>query len=122
MNISDREYERYLKRYEDRFVIFRDSDKIWKIKCHKYNHIDVWDADNKILCFSVCSCSSNRGLNIYENKFKKSKCWFDIAQRGDSEMNVLFKESDIDHLAYITKPKERKSTYRNVKKAKPREI
>ena len=120
--IDDRQYNEYLRKYEDRFSVNRATDKVWKIKCHKGNELDLWDVNEKLLCFSVFNCISKKGLNIYKKKFNKSGKWFKTTQEGDYEMLVIIKEKELDDLTNIILPIKRRKDYRNLKKVPTEQV
>jgi hypothetical protein len=120
--IIDKDWEDNLRRYEDRYVVKRATDRMWVIKCHKNNIIDTYDLFKNILVFSTHNCLSRRGLNIYYDKLNKSNKWWGISQEGDLEANIIFKEEDLEDLAHILLPKRRRKDYRNLKKVPTEKI
>jgi hypothetical protein len=108
---TDREWEQYLRKYEDRYVLNRQPDRLWTIKCHKGNLIDIYSMKDKKLVFTLSSYPTKKGLNIFYRKLLDSGCWFEVSQEGIGISNIVFYEKDFEKLSYLLLPKKHKSTY-----------
>jgi hypothetical protein len=102
-DISVREWQIYLQKYDDRYKLKRDEIGIWQIKC-KYGTIQTYSIVNQKLCF-VGDFKSKNKLTRF---IKKLPNYCLISQIGDFDIVVVFDESNLDNLVELFEIRKRR--------------
>ena len=105
---QNQEYRLYLRKYSDTFQVKKHEDGIYVLRCYNKNFITIHSLPDKLLLYCLTSGKSSRAQKVLLKKLFNSGYWFEIAQRGDSEMNIIFKDEDLLHLSGVFKIIKRK--------------
>jgi len=115
---QDREWRHYLLKYKNKFKVKKNTDGCYNLACYKNNMVFLCSLDNKLLAYHFQSGKTGRAKNLLRKKLQQNNTWYDeISQEGDTEIILLFKESDLSLVASIFKIRKRrvlKPEYRKV--------
>ena len=99
-------WNRYMKKFGDRYRIFRDEIGEWGIRC-KFGKIQLYSMLKKQLCFigQFRSVRHKGGLlrKLNENTDLTAK----ITQEGDTEVVIMFPEEEFDSIALSLLPRKK---------------
>jgi hypothetical protein len=91
-------WDNYLKKYEDKYLLFYDDAGIWQIKC-KNGEIQLYNFRDKILVF-LGNFSKPHQITYLKKKLPDS-CM--ILDEGVLEIYIIFNESLLDSVSDIFK-------------------
>jgi len=100
--------DNYLKKYRDKYKVFKQQGGVWEIRCKRGNSVCVYDLGDRTLLFAFFSGKSARSVNLLIKKLQQCGVWFKVNQLGDTEATIIFKEDDIEKFELIFKIKKRK--------------
>lgn len=91
-------WNRYMKKFGDRYRIFRDETGEWSIRC-KFGRIMLDSMVKKQLCF-YGSFRSSKHKTWFLKKLNENETYAGkITQEGDAEVVIMFPEEEIDSIA-----------------------
>jgi len=93
-DVPKNKWNRYMKKYMDKYRPFYAEDKIWKLRC-KYGHVELFSLKNQRLCFYGDFLSPMRKTYFY----RKLPPFVEIMQDGYTECVCVFPEEKIDSVA-----------------------
>lgn len=93
-DLPDHFWNIYLKKYQDQYQIFMDSDRIWAIKC-KYGNIKPYSILKGYLVFGSIMFTKKKKTYFLARLYQNLHGFYDITQECDYEINIKFKESDL---------------------------
>lgn len=87
-------WNRYMKRYGDRYRLVKDEINVWHLKC-RYGSVQLYSMVKHLLCF-VGVFRSVRHKNAF---IVRMPSYAFISQEGDWDIVVVFSEKNLDSLA-----------------------
>ena len=105
---QDRERRHYLLKYKKKFKVKKNADGCYNLACSKSNMVFLYSLDKKLLAYHFQSGKSARAKNVLMKKLQQSSIWHEISQEGDSEVIIIFKESDLPLVAPIFKIRKKR--------------
>ena len=104
----DKQWNNYLKVYQDRFKVKKDDCSLTNILCKGYNFVSLFSVDSKLLLFHFESKKIHYGLFVLDKKLKSRGTWYKISQQGDYGMVIVFKEEDLNKVVDIFEIRQKK--------------
>lgn len=92
--IPDRIWNLYLKKFKDKFLLKKNENGIWYIRC-KYGQIQLFSLTRHLLVY-VGDYRSKQHLNWFMKKIVNKKCT--IWTEGDSDISIVFHEKLMDSM------------------------
>ena len=105
---QNREWCHYLLKYGNQFVVKKNTDGCHNLACSRKNMVFLYSLDKKLLAYHFSSGKTGRAKNLLKQKLRQSKIWFKTSQEGDTEIILLFKESDLPLVAPIFKIRKKR--------------
>jgi hypothetical protein len=94
INIPQKEWNSYLKKYEKEYKVFKDEIGIWSIKC-KHGFIQPHSMIDKELA-AILNFKSQRGINLLKSACLSQQLQTSrITQEGDQDIVIVFNEKEI---------------------------
>lgn len=94
--VPKRIWNMYMKQYGDRYLLVKDEDNIWNIRC-KYGTIRLYSIVNQQLCF-VSDFRSKRHKTWFKKTLSKNGT---IEQETDLGVIYVFPEKFLDSMARL---------------------
>jgi len=93
-DVPDSVWNRYVKKYGDKYRLVKDEINIWHIKS-KFGIVQLYSLLNHQLCF-VGDFRSTRHKNAFKKKYSFKHT---ITQEGDTDVVIVFDEDLLDSAA-----------------------
>ena len=93
-DVSKRIWNRYMKKFGDKYRLLKDENNIWHLKC-KYGTIQLYSLTKQQLCFTA-EFRSKRHKTCFKKTLSKNGT---IAQETDLGMVYVFHEKFLDFKA-----------------------
>ena len=103
VDVPKSQWNSYLRKYNDKYIVKRDESNIYQIQCYKTSYdvnVQLYSLKDKLLAV-LFNYKSMRGIKKLERKMPK---YCNIVQQGDGDCTIVFPEChlhDLDKLGII---------------------